>query len=156
MNHYLSKGLLFCLIGILITGLVSCNKEGCGETVISKTNQTGSHKTGQNCMNCHQDGEEGEGCFTVAGSVYDSLQMNPQPNGKLVLVIDPAASTTPVAIVEVDAYGNLFTTEGINWGDGLYAIVEGASGDVQVMNDPVISGDCNSCHGSSTGKIWVK
>jgi hypothetical protein len=49
----------------------------------------------------------------------------------------------------------LFITENINRGDGLFAMVEGASGDVRVINDPVTSGDYYSCHGSSTEKIWV-
>ena len=156
MPQQITKSIFILFSGILCTMLSSCDKEGCGETVISKNMQTESHKTGQDCMNCHQDGEGGEGCFMVAGSVYDSLQISPQANGYLILTVNPASPTVPWFVVEIDANGNFFTTENINWGDGLFAMIEGASGDVRVMNDPITSGDCNNCHGSSTDKIWVK
>ena len=65
----------------------SCEKEdeGCDEDNISIAGDDESHNAGQNCMQCHYDGGEGEGCFVVAGTVYDSLQQNTKTSGSIGL-----------------------------------------------------------------------
>jgi hypothetical protein len=55
----------------------SCEKEeACDEDNISEQGDDESHNMGQNCMQCHKLGGEGEGCFVVAGTVYDTLSTN--------------------------------------------------------------------------------
>jgi hypothetical protein len=54
----------------------------------------------------------------------------------------------------VDAFGNFYTTENIDFGNGLYASVEGNSSTKNMVSS-ITTGQCNSCHGISTDKIWT-
>jgi len=49
----------------------------------------------------------------------------------------------------------MYTTESINFGAGLYPSVEGSSS-TQYMSTTIASGECSSCHGVTTDKIWTK
>ena len=141
---------LFSILFILI----SCEKEeGENEYSVSENFSDDSHKTGQNCMECHFAGGNGEGWFTVAGSVYDK-QDKPQGNGVVELTTEPESNGSLVATIEIDSKGNFYTTESIAFGNGLYATVETQQGNKKYMLTKVTSGACNSCHGSSTDKIW--
>ena len=126
-----------------------------GETKISSHGQSDSHNMGQNCMNCHKSGGSGEGWFTVAATVYDSLQTTPLPNATVRLYTSANGGGTLKYTIEVDAKGNFYTTAPIDWGNGLYPSVQGANG-THYMSSAINTGNCSSCHGSSTGKIWTK
>lgn len=142
-----------CLIPFI--GLMACEKEGReNETKISATGSSESHNTGENCMMCHVKGGEGEGWFTAAGTAYNSQQSQVYPNATVRLYTGPNGSGTLVHTIYGDRLGNFYTTEKIDFSDGLYPAIEGASG-TQYMPDPVTHGDCNSCHGNSTGRIWT-
>lgn len=114
-----------------------------------------SHNMGQNCMSCHSKGGDGEGWFNAAGTVYDSTQSQTVPNTTIRLYSGPKGSGTLVHTVYGDQLGNFHTTEGIDFGSGLYPVVEGPNG-TKYMSSTISSGECNSCHGVSTNKIWVK
>lgn len=148
------------LFGVLFVGSISiqsCKKEeGCGATNISKHNGNESHNMGQNCMNCHKDGGQGEGCFNVAGTVYDSMQSATAANGTIRLYTQPNGGGTLRATIEVDKLGNFHTTDNVDFAGGLYPTVQGANGNIKYMSSPVTTGQCNSCHGGSTAKIWVQ
>ena len=135
----------------------SCEKDtdGGGETVISHYNESKSHKAGQNCMACHTSGGSGEGWFVTAGSVYDASKLNPYPNSTLKIFTGPNGTGALVKTIEVDGKGNFFTTESVNFGDGLYAFVSAPNGNVKHMNSKITNGQCNSCHGGSIDKIWI-
>jgi hypothetical protein len=134
--------------------LTSCEKEGEGEneTVISYNRNTESHNEGQNCMSCHRQGGEGEGWFNVAGTIYTEAGNTTNPNGLVELYTGPGGTGTLAYRIEVDARGNFYTTEDIQFGSGLYPVAVG-SGAKKYMSDPVTSGQCSSCHGDSTDKI---
>ena len=143
------------LTTVTFLSIVACNKENNNRTNISKHYQSRSHHQGRNCMSCHRSGGEGEGWFTAAGTLYDSLQSSAYPNATVKLYTGPNASGTLKSTIEVDNLGNFYTTEAIDFGTGLYASVEGSN---LTMNMPssITTGQCNSCHGVTTGKIWVK
>ncbi|NOX85736.1 MAG: hypothetical protein GXO86_07205 [Chlorobi bacterium] len=143
---------------VMLMAFSSCEKDETGnnETKMSRHNDDGSHNNGQNCMDCHKSGGEGEGWFTVAGSVYDSLKTNPSPNGTIKLYTGPNATGTFVKTIEVDGRGNFYTTENMDFGNGLYPVITGSSGNVKNMTSSISTGQCNSCHGVTTDKIWVK
>jgi hypothetical protein len=135
----------------------SCNDDDLGEneTLISRYNEDESHNAGQNCMNCHFQGGSGEGWFNIAGTVYDSLEAAVYPNATIRFYTGPAGSGSLKYTLEVDALGNFFTTEDIDFGDELFTSVEGNSAE-QFMISPVSMGECNSCHGNSVESIWAK
>jgi len=140
-----------------VTLLISaCEKEeGENDTKISSYHSEESHNAGENCMNCHRSGGPGEGWFTIAGTVYDEDQNTPYPGATVRLYTGPGGSGTLKATVEVDLKGNFYTTEQIDFGDGLYAEAEGETS-VKHMSSPLTTGQCNQCHGESTGSIHVK
>ena len=62
--------MLMAILGMV--SMQSCEKEkGASVTNISAAGKTESHNMGQNCMNCHKSGGEGEGWFNAAGTVYN-------------------------------------------------------------------------------------
>lgn len=144
------------LIGSVFTIMIvaaGCEKEN--ETKISRHNSNESHNNGQNCMSCHKSGGQGEGHFNVAGSVYDSLQVSHQPNGTVKLYTGPDGTGVLKYTIEVDAKGNFYTTENIDFGSGLYPSVVGTAGIQHFMSTTTTTGACNSCHNVSTDKLWV-
>jgi hypothetical protein len=134
--------------------IVSCNKNE-KETNISSYNKTESHNMGQNCMNCHKSGGKGEGIFQAAGTVYDSTLSVTPPNTTVYLYTEQGGNGTLKHTVEVDGLGNFYTTESIDFGDGLYPTIKGTTTSKH-MSSPITSGQCNSCHGVSTSKLWTK
>lgn len=144
------------ITSLLFFSLLSCNKEDEGnETKISTFNSTESHKAGENCMSCHKSGGEGEGWFTAAGTVYDDSFASTFPNATVRLYTGPNGTGTLKATLQVDGYGNFYTTENIDFGSGLYTSVEGNTVPKHMISS-VSSGKCNSCHGAGTDPIWTK
>lgn len=124
-------------------------------TNISANGDNKSHNTGQNCMSCHVSGGSGHGWFNVAGTVYDTTKTNTYPNATVKLYTGSHGTGTLQYTIQVDALGNFFTTESIDFGSGLYPEVQGNS-TTKYMSSLITIGACNSCHGNSTGKIWTK
>lgn len=136
--------------------MVGCKKNGkCNEDNISESGGDDSHNFGVNCMTCHKSGGEGEGCFTVAGSVSDSLLSTNLTSGIVRLYTQPNGTGTLKHTIQIDSKGNFHTTESVSI-DGLYAAITGPSGQTQYMPGSLSSGECNSCHGSSASKLWAK
>jgi cytochrome c553 len=132
----------------------SCKKnKDCGETNISSAGGDDSHNFGQNCMSCHKIDGKGEGCFVVAGSVSNSALTNPLTSGTVRLYTQANGGGTLKHTIQIDSKGNFHTTDNIDF-TGLYAAVTGPSGTTQYMSSSLSSGACNSCHGSSTSKLW--
>ena len=132
----------------------SCKKnKDCGETNISSAGGDDSHNFGQNCMSCHKIDGEGKGCFVVAGSVSNTALTNPLTSGTVRLYTQANGGGTLKHTIQIDSKGNFHTTDNIDF-TGLYAAVTGPSGTTQYMGSSLSSGACNSCHGSSTSKLW--
>ena len=106
-------------------------------------------------MNCHKSGGDAEGIFQAAGTVYDSTLSVTLPNTTVYLYTEQGGNGTLKHTVEVDGLGNFYTTESIDFGDGLYPTIKGATTSKH-MSSPITSGQCNSCHGVSTSKLWTK
>jgi cytochrome c553 len=148
------------IIMVVISTLVlfeSCEKEedGGNETKNSSYNDNESHNMGQNCMNCHKQGGDGEGWFVVAGTVYDSLKTSTYPNSTIKLFSGPNGTGNLVTTIEVDGLGNFYTSNSINFGNGLYTSASGNT-TANHMNSSITTGNCNSCHGESIDRIWTK
>jgi len=143
----------FLAVGSFIT-FNSCEKKGgCDETNISEAGDDESHNMGQNCMQCHTSGGKGEGCFTVAGTAYNEALTSTLNTGTIELYSGPNGTGNLVTTVKIDSKGNFYTTASVSI-NGLYPAITGPTGQKQYMGSALSSGQCNSCHGVSTGKIW--
>ncbi|MEN9998666.1 MAG: hypothetical protein RI922_1656 [Bacteroidota bacterium] len=142
------------IAGATIFSTVGCEKKGkCGSTNISSAGSNKSHNFGQNCMNCHKSGGEGDGCFSVAGSTSNSSLTSPLSSGTVKLYTAANGGGTLKYTIQIDAKGNFHTTESIDV-TGLYPAVTGSDGTPHYMGSSLSSGACNSCHGVSTVKLW--
>jgi hypothetical protein len=136
--------------------LQSCSDSGSASDVnISAHNTSKSHNMGKNCMGCHKSGGPGYGWFNAAGTVYDNSGSANYPNATVKLYTGPNGTGTLKATIEGDNFGNFYTTEIIDFSGGLYAAVEGANS-TQYMPAALSMGQCNSCHGVSTDRIWTR
>ncbi|MDA3865299.1 MAG: hypothetical protein PF489_00965 [Salinivirgaceae bacterium] len=150
------KYLIICIITLSLFTACENEDEDENETVISQNYSDESHNLSQNCMNCHVQGEGGEGWFTVAGSLYEKTQTSGYPNGSVKITSEPNASGTTIKTIEVDSKGNFYTTQTIDFGNGLYVSVYGTNGEEKIMMSKINTGSCNSCHGNTTDKIWLE
>jgi hypothetical protein len=149
-NLLLFSGLL---LGLLT--LASCQKYfACHEENISSAGDDDSHNKGMNCMQCHVATGDGEGCFNVAGTIYQSDLQNTVSSGKVELFTEPNGGGSLKYTITIDSKGNFYSTDNITY-SGLYPKVTGPSGASISMSSPLSSGACNSCHGSSTGRIGI-
>ena len=154
MKKNISLLLLMNMTFVILMLTQGCEKNN--ETIISNYNGDESHNMGENCMECHKTSGKGEGVFKVAGTVYDSLLITTRKNGTVRLYSGPDLSRSLIATIEVDGKGNFFTTESIDFIDEVYVSITGSSGDRHDMISSISSGQCNSCHGVTTDKIWIK
>ncbi len=119
----------------------------------SATGLDESHKHGQNCMECHNPGGSGEGVFTVAGSIFDADRSTPYPRGTVEL--DPVLAGTGAAyVLEVDGKGNFYTTDPLDFSQGLYVRFVDDTVKIQ-MAAKITSGACSTCHGHTVEVISV-
>jgi hypothetical protein len=142
----------FLLAFVLFT---SCKKDSNDESATSSHNGNDSHNAGIACMNCHVSGGSGEGTFNVAGTVYNQAGTGINPNGTIYIYSGANGTGNLLGTIEVDGKGNFYTTASVLPSSGAYVQLKGASGDVHDMSGICNSGNCNSCHGVSTGKIWT-
>jgi cytochrome c553 len=157
IKRTLSLLVLFA-VGATFSIMESCkhtNGDCKGENKTSSANEDESHNMGQNCISCHYAGGKGEGCFTIGGTVYDSLQSTPKTGGTLKLYDGPNGSGNLVLTLEVDKKGNFYTGQTINFIGGLYPAITNKNGQTKYMSSSIPTGACGSCHGVSTGKVWV-
>lgn len=130
-----------------------CEESESGNEVnISTYNSAESHNTGKNCMDCHRNGGEGAGWFTFAGTVYKTDLQNTYPNTTVLLYSAANGGGDVIKSIAVDARGNFYTTETINWGNGLYVGIQ-SQNETRYMEQQLGSGACSMCHGSNVSKI---
>jgi hypothetical protein len=139
----------------LILGIAfiwSCEKfeRSENETLISTHGEEESHHRNENCMNCHYSaGSDAEGWFTLAGSAAGNSQ-----NAFVELYTGPNGTGTLVKSIEIDGRSNFYTTETVDFSNGLYAGIRRGS---NIEYDPGIlyHGQCNLCHGSTEEPLYV-
>lgn len=155
MNTF--KTSIFSVILAFILIMSSCKKDQSdhNETMISSYDDNESHNNGENCMICHVQGGSGEGWFTVAGSIYASVGETPYANATVKLYSEANGEGTLIKTIKADGKGNFYTTESIDFTDGLYTGVTSVNGTEVFMNSSLSSGKCNSCHGNSADLIRV-
>jgi len=149
MKSKCQSAALFSLFVLFIIAQ-SCNKENENEnsgTKISSNGSNESHNMGKNCMSCHN------GWFNVAGTVYGISKTSTYPNATVKLYTGPNETGTLKYTIMADAKGNFYTTENIDFGNGLYPSVKGTL--VNNMQSMITSGACNSCHNVTNDKIWT-
>ena len=151
--------LLILLLQLLLTlGCDSTNDDDDDDngTKISLHNTNDSHRPGQACLNCHNVGSTNEYQFRLAGTVYNLTETDVYPNATIHLYTSANANGDLVASVEVDALGNFYTTQSIDWGNGgLYPVVESNQA-TRYMSTPTTEGNCNGCHtGINVSRIYV-
>lgn len=125
----------------------------CKEGRASVSGEQESHNNGKNCMSCHIGGGKGQGCFTVAGSIYNNAGSNPMTSGTVKLYTGPGGTGTVAATVAVDGKGNFYTPDAVNFSGGLYPSYTTTGGQTVYMGSSIGNGQCGSCHNVSTGKI---
>jgi hypothetical protein len=153
MNILKRISIIFLLISSGI--FTACEDEDGDETKISYYQGKESHRAGEDCMNCHYNGGSGEYWFQIAGTVYDSTLTNIFPNATVKLYSEPNGGGELKNTIEVDALGNFYSTEQIDFGNGLYPTVQGDELNKNMLSS-ITDGRCNSCHGNSQDVIWVK
>ena len=154
MMKRMNRLFFIAFIGGLVT-LVSCKKSwACHEENISSAGGDDSHNQGQNCMQCHNSTGEGEGCFNVAGTLYQSDLLNTQNGGKVELFTEANGGGTLKYTIDIDSKGNFYSTAAIDF-QGLYPKITSLTGATIAMNSSLSSGACNSCHGASTIKLGL-
>jgi hypothetical protein len=129
------------LISILLLA-VSCEKE-------NENAGNGSHNAGRNCLSCHTN-------FKLAGSVYGKSLSSAYSGATINVTSQASGAGTVLATLTSDNSGNFYTGSTINFGTGVFVSVKGTSGTVKNMGAAITSGACNSCHGSSTSKMWAE
>ena len=104
--------------------------------------QDESHYKGQNCMDCHYSEGNGEGWFSVAGSAFGNTKF-----ADIELYLD--TSSSEILKIQFDQLGNAYTTEKVDFSNGLFAATRSANGELNFMEDKIFNGQCNLCHGTS-------
>lgn len=155
-NKHTTIILTFLLCLGLAAAVNGCKKsaEARDKVVISQNGGTDSHNVGRNCMDCHRQGDDGTGWFSVSGTVYNASGAGVSPNGTVRLYSGSVGGDV-ILELEVDGLGNFFTTEAVDFAGGLYTDVTSAAGNTRMMVASITSGACNSCHGSSGTRIKV-
>jgi len=144
-------------IGLSLVVFLGCKKSNSDSGIQSRHNGTTSHNNGEICTTCHQaGGSASEYKWVMAGSVYNETGISMNPNGMIYLWTGVSGNGDLKATLEVDGKGNFFTTYSVIPSGSVYPQVINAAGTgVKNMPLPVTTGNCNGCHGVSTGKIWV-
>lgn len=106
-------------------------------------------------MNCHSGAGDGEGCFAVAGTVFDKSFSAIQPNPTNHLFSKPDSTGELLKVIKGDKNGNFYDGNPMGTAGSYYPAVISADGKVQKMLEPISTGACNSFHGITTDKIWV-
>jgi hypothetical protein len=136
------------LCAVLLGSIALCLVFAC-ENDDEHEGEDSSHNTGKNCLGCHSN-------FKLAGSVYNSGLSSPLSGVQIKVTTEPDGAGTVLATLTSDGKGNFYTSGSLNFGTGVYVSAEGSSGTVKYMDDAITSGACNSCHGTSTSKVWAE
>lgn len=128
-----------------------------GSAVYSTFGSTKSAGMTGNCLSCHYQGGQGEGVFSMGGTVYDSTKTQIYTDATIYLYTEANGTGTLVDSLQTDAYGHFYTTKNIDFSQGIFPVIQGKTGYRNSMPISTTTGACYSCHGtSSTPNIWIK
>lgn len=145
------------IIILFYVSLVSCERHGsgkCEETNISTATRA-SHNAGETCTKCHATGEEGRGCFTVAGTAYKKDKSTPLTDAVMVLFNRDANDWSKiigeVKRIPIDKSGNFYTTESVDFVGKYPAIITKNGDTISMVGKLTSTASCNSCHSLRNG-----
>ncbi|MGV9012991.1 MAG: hypothetical protein ACOH13_10400 [Flavobacteriales bacterium] len=98
---------------------------------------------------------DGQGCWTVAGSFYNANGTNTVTQARVLLFGGPLVQGGEKLSWDDDDLGNVYTSQDVNFGSGLFPAVVSAAGDKAFMLEPIQDGACNRCLGYSTDRIKI-
>ncbi len=105
-------------------------------------------------MRCHLPVGEGEICWKVAGTIYNSGGQQPFSGAEVRLFSKPLGAGEVRLSIQSDRDGNIHTSEDLSFGYGLFpAVIKGS--DTAFMSGSIRDGACNRCHGVSTARVTV-
>ena len=157
-NRFLSrrsKSVAIMLVLGYWTFAFGCKHGKCETGPTSSAGTQRSHNVGENCQSCHLPDGEGEVCWSVAGTLYDAGGSHPVTHAHALLFGSPLGQGGLQLKLDNDDLGNIYTSEDVTFGSGLFPAVISAAGDTSFMMEPIRNGACNSCHGQSTAGITV-
>jgi hypothetical protein len=151
----LLKGTPIAVFLFAIAVVVPACKHGkCGDGGSSSAGRD-SHNAGRNCMDCHHADGEGEVCWNIGGTVYDHAGDQTSAAARFRLFTAPQGNGSLKLQLEGDGTGNIYTSQTVDFGNGLYPAIINASGDTAFMNEAIHDGACNRCHGQNTDRITL-
>jgi hypothetical protein len=150
------KSITLFAFTLLLISMQSCSTEDeYGSIENSTIGSSESHNAGQNCMNCHKPGADEAPVFKVAGTIYNEALTATNSNATVKLYTGPDGTGTLKYTLQVDAKGNFYTTENVDFTGGLYPSVTGSTS-TSSMSSSITTGACNSCHdGVSRSRVWI-
>ena len=108
---------------------------------------------GANCIACHSYGNIDDGPqFSIAGTIFEDGAGTDGFKGATIRIFDAAGNTFELTS---NREGNFFTDDFIAFPINAEVEVDGA---IRVMNDPIETGECNTCHtceGDAGNKIFI-
>jgi hypothetical protein len=152
--YFLCLVIYFSIFSLYGCGDIFKDEDEDAENMVCLHGERESHYTGENCMSCHTAGGEGEGNFSVAGSVYKKDQSTTLINSTVIFYTQPEGKGEKILTLEVDGLGNFYTTNALDLSNGLYPSLLSPNGETQHMSTKTTTGQCTSCHGTSTDRIW--
>lgn len=150
------KSLLAILALSLIIGACSHYDEIQKNAKESIAGDDESHNSGQNCMSCHNQGNneavrEG-GWWNIAGTAYQSGRVARE--GSVELWTGPNRTGSLIYKLAIDDLGNFYTGKIVNFKGGAFPVLVDKNGNMnKAMQSSTLNGACNSCHGVSTAVI---
>lgn len=146
---------LCVFVGIISAYIItSCQHTfDCGTEKKISTANGKSHNAGKNCISCHVPNGQGDGCFSIAGTVYDKTGAI-APTATIQFYAQPNGGGTLKATIPVNTSGSFYTSESMV---GYYPAVVSKAGTKTFMATPIAQGGggCALCHGNSTSNIVV-
>ena len=145
--------LIFTFISIAYI-ITSCQHTfDCGNETRVSTASGRSHNAGKDCLSCHTPGGQGDGCFSIGGTVYDQTG-NIAPTATIRFYSAANGGGTLKATVPVNTSGSFYSSASMA---GYYPVVVSKTGTKTYMSTPIAigGGGCALCHGNTTNKIVV-
>ncbi len=140
------------LVALLLAVTAGCKHGKCGDGGTSSAGRD-SHNAGANCMSCHHMDGEGEVCWNIGGTIHDHAGTQPMTGMQVRFFTQPLGKGTLQFSLESDRTGNIYTSQDVAFGNGLFPAVINANGDTAFMSERIVDGACNRCHGQSTEVI---
>jgi hypothetical protein len=154
---------IIALLVFIVSGISSCSHydEIIKNPVFSRHGDSESHYLGRNCMECHKSGGQAVTFFdtqqiwNIGGSIFNSDGITPNSNGTLYLYTKANGQGVLKYVIEVDANGNFYTNQIIDFREALFPYIRSALGTSAYMSTSLTTGACNSCHGVTTARITI-